>query len=293
MSRFQLYESLAPRQLAAIKRIVDNHLAAERSALKAAVGDSVRNLRLAKTVSRNGSYPATGNTFAIRFLECGFSPVAPGESSIACQDRTGEDDTNDGDDVIAREINGIYVPQGTLVAALWQRGVQGSPDTYGEWWIRAKAEPDPDPPCDMCTADVGEDPLPVTLTGAMDSYCDCDWINTTFWLTRNVSSSCLWEASGEQACGDAYSGIIQWRLTAEATLFSAAFGGTVGWKVLLRMNPKHATWLGNSVEWRWTQIGFSFDCTATRNLSVYGINVIGPWQACTPYGWTYSTCQVN
>lgn len=123
------------RQLQAIARIVNAEIARIATSGRLARGDNVRDARLAKTVARDGTYPSAGNTFAIRFVDCGFTPVAPGSTTMSCADRTTEDDTNDADDVIAREINGQYVEQGKYVFALWQRGVAGDPDNYGEWWI--------------------------------------------------------------------------------------------------------------------------------------------------------------
>ncbi len=123
------------RQLQAIVRIVNAEIARIATPGRLARADNVRDVRLAKTVSRDGTYPATGNTFAIRFVDCGFTSVAPGSSTMSCTERTTEDDANNADDVIAREINGEYVEEGTYVFALWQRGVQGSPSNYGEWWI--------------------------------------------------------------------------------------------------------------------------------------------------------------
>lgn len=123
------------RQLQAIARIVNAEVARIATPGRLARADSVRNARLARTVSRDGTYPTTGDTFAIRFIDCGFTPVEPGSSTISCVDRTTEDDTNDADDVIAREINGEYVEEGTYVFAYWQRGVEGDPADYGEWWI--------------------------------------------------------------------------------------------------------------------------------------------------------------
>jgi len=136
MSLPQINEPFTPRQVAAIRRIIDRRVTSERAAFRATVGDRIRNLRLARTVSRGGTYPTSGNTFAIRFIDCGFTPVAPGTSTMTCSDRTAEGNTDDADDVIAREINGEYVEEGTYVVALWQRGVEGDPAGYGEWWIR-------------------------------------------------------------------------------------------------------------------------------------------------------------
>jgi hypothetical protein len=123
------------RQLQAIARLVESEVNRISTTGRLARGENVRNVRLAKTVSRDGSYPTTGDTFAIRFVDCGFTPVEPGSSTMTCSDRTEEGDTDDADDVIAREINGDYVEEGTYVFAMWQRGVEGDPDDYGEWWI--------------------------------------------------------------------------------------------------------------------------------------------------------------
>lgn len=123
------------RQLMAITRIVNAEINRIATPGRLARAEHIRDVRLAKTVSRDGSYPATGNTFAIRFVDCGFTPVEPGSSTMSCSDRTDEGDTDDADDVIAREVNGEYVEEGTYVFALWQRGVEGAPDDYGEWWI--------------------------------------------------------------------------------------------------------------------------------------------------------------
>ena len=131
-------DPLSPRQLQIVQRLIQQRSATELSRLRLGRGEHIRNLRLAQTVQRDGSYPATGDTFAIRFLDCGFSPRSPGSSTQDCQDRTAEGDTDGADDVIAREINGQYVPEGTYVAALWQRGLEGDPEEYGEWWIRLK-----------------------------------------------------------------------------------------------------------------------------------------------------------
>jgi len=123
------------RQLQAVARLVDREVTRIASAGRFALAENVRDVRLAKTVSRGGTYPGTGDTFAIRFVDCGFSPKTPGATTMTCKERTAEDDTDDADDVIAREINGEYVDEGKYVFALWQRGLEGDPDDYGEWWI--------------------------------------------------------------------------------------------------------------------------------------------------------------
>lgn len=124
------------RQIAAVERIVDR-LVAEKVAMRLAAREDHRDVRLAITVEQSGTYPSTGDTFAIRFLDCAFSPLTPGSSTLTSLERTAEGDTDDSADVIAREINSTYVEEGTLVFALWQRGVSGSPSSYGEWWIVA------------------------------------------------------------------------------------------------------------------------------------------------------------
>jgi hypothetical protein len=122
------------RQLQAIARLVDRELARLTSAGRFARAEHPREVRLAKTVERDGDYPTTGDTFWIRFVDCGFTPLAAGNSTMSCTGRTAEGDTDGADDVLAREINGNYVDEGTYVFALWQRGL-ADPDSYGEWWI--------------------------------------------------------------------------------------------------------------------------------------------------------------
>ena len=123
------------RQLQAITRLVDREAARMVSSGRFPRAEHARDVRLAKTVSRSGVYPSSGNTFWIRFVDCGFTPKSAGSTTISCTERTAEGDTDDADDVIAREINGNHVAQGTYVFALWQRGLEGDPDDYGEWWI--------------------------------------------------------------------------------------------------------------------------------------------------------------
>jgi len=128
-------DPFSERQLQAITRLVTDELTRILSAGRFARAEYVRDVRLAKTVPRAGSYPSSGDTFWIRFVDCGFTPVAPGSTTMTCQERTAEGDTDDADDVVAREINGNYVAEGQYVFALWQRGVEGDPGDYGEWWI--------------------------------------------------------------------------------------------------------------------------------------------------------------
>lgn len=128
-------DPFSERQLQALTRIVDRQLANLLSAGRPARAEYVRDVRLAKTVSRGSSYPEEGDTFWIRFVDCGFSPKEPGTSTMSCTDRTAEGDSDGADDVLARELNGHYLEEGTYVYALWQRGVTGDPEDYGEWWI--------------------------------------------------------------------------------------------------------------------------------------------------------------
>lgn len=280
MSRLQRHESFTPRQLAAIRRIIDNRVATERAAFRAVSGDSIRNLRLAKTVSRDGSYPSTGNTFAIRFVDCGFSAVSPGTSSLSCSERTAEGDTSDADDVIAREINGQYVAEGTYVAALWQRGVQGSPSNYGEWWIRLKEAPPPwdPPPCTVCTSDA--DTVTVTISGATDSLCNrCNEnLNGTFVLSRVFSNACLWTYTNyNHNCYLHGSGFITYgSLFIQAASQQLYPSSNKGWRVSIGYGVTWwpggfppTTYSQNAI-YQWNSGSSSaFDCTATRNLSLH------------------------
>lgn len=123
------------RQVQAIARLVDQQLTRVMSMVRlAAASGSARDVRLAKTVKRDDTYPETGDTFAIRFVEAAFTPLTPGSTTMSTEERTAEGDEEGDDDVIAREINGNYVAEGTYVYALWQRGIE-DPAEYGEWWI--------------------------------------------------------------------------------------------------------------------------------------------------------------
>lgn len=126
------------RQLQAIARLVDREVT-RRLATRFAASERHRNIRLAKTVEADSQYPSSGNTFWIRFLDGAFNPLAAGSSTLTLVERTAEGDTDDAADVLAREINGLYVPKGILVFAMWQRGISGDPSSYGEWWIQAIA----------------------------------------------------------------------------------------------------------------------------------------------------------
>lgn len=123
------------RQLQAIARLVDHEITRYASAGRLPRAEFVRDVRLAKTVSRDDEYPEDGDTFWIRFVDCGFTPLAAGDSTMTCSDRTAEGNTDGADDVLAREINGNHIDEGTYVFALWQRGLAGDPASYGEWWI--------------------------------------------------------------------------------------------------------------------------------------------------------------
>lgn len=95
----------------------------------------VANLRIAKTVERSSSYPTTSaNTFWIRFLDGYFSlSGGAGAKTPTWDERTDEGDTDDADDVLAHSLGG-FIPEGTIVTALWQRGTV-DPSANGEWWI--------------------------------------------------------------------------------------------------------------------------------------------------------------
>lgn len=129
-------DPFSDRQLRAIERLVDR-IVAQRISQRLASHEMHRDIRLAKTVEASSSYPTSGNTFWIRFLDCAFNPLSAGSSTLTQLERTAEGDTDDSADVLAREINGLYLPEGTLVFALWQRGLSGDPSSYGEWWIFA------------------------------------------------------------------------------------------------------------------------------------------------------------
>lgn len=123
------------RQLQAITRLVDREVRRILTAGRLARAEYARDVRLAQTVERSGSYPTSGDTFAIRFVDAGFTPRTPGSSDISSQDRTAEGDGGGADDVIARSVSGSYIAEGEYVVAMWQRGLEGDPDDYGEWWI--------------------------------------------------------------------------------------------------------------------------------------------------------------
>lgn len=129
-------DPFSDRQMQVIERVLDR-LVAQRISQRLATPEMHRDIRIAKTVQASSSYPTSGNTFWIRFLDCAFNPLAAGNSTLTQLERTAEGDTDDSADVLAREINGLYLPEGTLVFALWQRGLSGDPSSYGEWWIFA------------------------------------------------------------------------------------------------------------------------------------------------------------
>lgn len=126
------------RQLLAIEQTIDR-LVTQQLSQRLASHKFHRNIRLAKTVEHSSTYPVSGDTFWVRFLDCAFNPLSAGSTTLTALERTAEGDTDDSADVLAREINGQYLAQGTLVFALWQRGLSGDPSSYGEWWISAGA----------------------------------------------------------------------------------------------------------------------------------------------------------
>jgi hypothetical protein len=125
------------RQLRAVEQLVYREFSRLAETFRPPGGEDHRDIRLAKTVEASSSYPTSGNTFWIRFLDCAFNPLSAGSTTLSEVERTDEGDSDDAADVLAREINGLYVPEGTIVKALWQRGVSGAPSSYGEWWIIA------------------------------------------------------------------------------------------------------------------------------------------------------------
>lgn len=126
------------RQLRVLERIV-SRLVSQQLGQRLAAAELHRDIRLAKTVQASGSYPASGDTFWIRFLDASFSPAAAGSTTLTEYERTAEGDTDDAADCLAREVNGLYLPVGTLVFALWQRPATGT----GEWWIFAGGQKKP------------------------------------------------------------------------------------------------------------------------------------------------------
>lgn len=120
------------RQLRVLERVV-SHLVAQQLGQRLAAAELHRDVRLAKTVQASSSYPTSGNTFWIRFLDASFSPSSAGSTTLTTYERTAEGDSDDAADCLAREINGLYLPEGTLVFALWQRPASGT----GEWWLHA------------------------------------------------------------------------------------------------------------------------------------------------------------
>ena len=85
-------DPFSERQLQAIARMVTDELTRILGSGRFARAEYVRDVRLAKTVSRSGSYPSSGDTFWIRFVDCGFTPVTPGSTTMTCQERTAEGD---------------------------------------------------------------------------------------------------------------------------------------------------------------------------------------------------------
>jgi hypothetical protein len=123
------------RDLKRLERMIADQIAQQFSQ-RLAVHMPSREIFLAKTVQRSSSYPSSGDTFSIRLLDAYFSSLTPGSTTMTTTERTSESDAEDAADVTAREINGQYLPEGTHVFAMWQRGSQ-DPGSYGEWWISA------------------------------------------------------------------------------------------------------------------------------------------------------------
>lgn len=146
----------------------------------------------------------------------------------------------------------------------------------------------PPPPCTRCSAD--SDTLAVTFAGFGGAYCDCDWLNATFILTRDldeIEAPCVWVLRGSQACEYYYSP-IEYSIQA----FMRHDGSQVYWDVFLYLTVYGYT--STYTQWRWLSGEPTTDCTATRNIPFrqYKTSFGLPYRhICSNHAST--TCQLN
>lgn len=254
-------DPFSARQLQALSRIVSQRVA---ESVRLGRSEYPKNLRLARTVEHLGMYPDDGDTFWIRFVDCGFSPLEAGDSTMSCQERTAEGNTDGADDVLAREINGKYIPEGSYVSALWQRGLAGDPAQYGEWWIRWPTGPEPEVcPCELIAADhcaVTASLWLISVTGLANDTCsDCDTWNGNFVLC--YVSGDKWESPAYDGteCGHT-AGDPLWRLERK---------GAIG--------SEYYELLAVGIGFRWTKTSATWSCLANNTLTLtYPLPVPSP-----------------
>lgn len=248
---------LTPAQLQVISGVIRQRIA-ELGRFPAA--EYTRHVRLAKTVPVGGVYPESGNTFGIRFIDAGFTPLAAGSTTVSATERTVEGD-DEAPDVIAREINGLYVPEGFRVAALWQRGAEGDPDDYGEWWIRWPTGPDPRV-C-SCASSVGD---AATCCGAFDPI-------STMWMLRvpkMINVGCthcsVWEGDFELCLV----GFDRWESPPYAGTECGHSAGDPLWKLELVGTSAgyHFQLEAVGLGYRWTQSCAAWQCRKRNALSL-------------------------
>jgi hypothetical protein len=148
------------------------------------------------------------------------------------------------------------------------------------------------PPCAKCTHDPG-DILAVTFGGFTEGFCDSEWLNASFLLSRVLGYPCLWRTTGSRGCGGDHPGYsiysIQWILECRA---DAAELSGAGWWCHLHTFINYTS--SETADWKWeTGLPDPFDCTIQRNLPFWKAK-LSLW----PFGGTFgiyenTTCQVN
>lgn len=99
--------------------------------LRIATPTDFRDVFLARTaIKPGGTYPGSGNTFWIEFLD-GYFTDASGAQTPTWETR------GLADGVHAHNIDNEYVNEGTMLFAVWQQGTND--ETDGEWWFQRAA----------------------------------------------------------------------------------------------------------------------------------------------------------
>lgn len=134
-----------------------------------------RDVRLARTIKDpvSGTYPTTGETFWIEFLDSYFTATAGSSPATHATRKT---------NVVAHNLRGAFLPEGTVVEAMWQRGLAGG--DKGQWWIDLIGGTVPA----KCTADITARASTTPGSGTVDLHHLAGGVLTSLGVTLTVYS---------------------------------------------------------------------------------------------------------
>lgn len=118
-----------------------------------------RDVRLARTIKDpvTDTYPTAGQTFWVEFLDSHFTANDGDQTPTHTTRKT---------NVVAHNLRGAWLPEGTIMQAYYQRGLGASGS--GEWWLDIIGGIWPA----KCTSDITARSGTTTGSGTVDLYLD-------------------------------------------------------------------------------------------------------------------------